>query len=702
MIFLLPFSWAMSRLSYGLKFLLIAVLFLIPLSALSASLFNQYKATVTFASQERQGIEFLLPLHQFMLKVQQHRGMTNGFLNGNKSAEQAIRQLQGDIVPVLNTLDEMDKKYAKQFGVASVWSGLRTQWEMLAEQFQYGTYKIEDNLAKHAKLIEDVQALMTRVSDSSNLTLDPELATYYIMDMVVVQIPTLTEMMDRLRTLGYGTLSRNTMAASERQTYAVDLERVDTAVKELEKSWVKAIGADPAVASIQKAYQDNMGATKMFGPLVRSEILLANPFKTDPNSFYEQSSAALKSNAAFYQAAASLLDGLLERRIAKVERERNLLTLLTVAVLLIIAAFFAGFYMSVRRAVRSLVGQSERMAGGDLTFRAARQSKDELGTVSEAFNRAADAFARLLRANRAMAERLGASSTDLESAASASMAASERIARAMIHMGDSTGLMAAVSERNAFAMNEMAVGIVRIAETASVVTESAGAAAGEAKSGGVSVSEAVKQMDSIRSHADATAEAVSELVSWAGQIGSFNEQIREIAKQTNLLALNANIEAARAGEHGKGFAVVAHEVMKLAAASRASAEGIASLLQGIREKVAEVDEAIGHGREETVKGIAAMNDVSRGFERILSAVDRVAAQIEEVSAATQQLSAGTEEVTASIQEADGQLKDASGKTREVSDETAGQLASMADVRSLSDALAGMVRELNEALGKFKV
>ena len=81
-----------------------------------------------------------------------------------------------------------------------------------------------------------------------------------------------------------------------------------------------------------------------------------------------------------------------------------------------------------------------------------------------------------------------------------------------------------------------------------------------------------------------SAQVVTKLGENSKEIGQIVETISGIAGQTNLLALNAAIEAARAGEQGKGFAVVAEEVRKLAEQSKAAAERIANLIEGIQKE----------------------------------------------------------------------------------------------------------------------
>ncbi len=61
--------------------------------------------------------------------------------------------------------------------------------------------------------------------------------------------------------------------------------------------------------------------------------------------------------------------------------------------------------------------------------------------------------------------------------------------------------------------------------------------------------------------------------------------ISEIALQTNILALNAGIEASRAGDYGRGFSVVADNVRTLSDQTKANAEDMNSIIEGISNNI---------------------------------------------------------------------------------------------------------------------
>lgn len=89
--------------------------------------------------------------------------------------------------------------------------------------------------------------------------------------------------------------------------------------------------------------------------------------------------------------------------------------------------------------------------------------------------------------------------------------------------------------------------------------------------------------------ASAAIEGLAETTRAIGDVASF---IESVASQTNLLSLNATIEAARAGSAGRGFAVVASEVKSLAAQTAAATDSIATRIDEVRRRTAEVVDAI--------------------------------------------------------------------------------------------------------------
>ena len=70
------------------------------------------------------------------------------------------------------------------------------------------------------------------------------------------------------------------------------------------------------------------------------------------------------------------------------------------------------------------------------------------------------------------------------------------------------------------------------------------------------------------------------------------QMITKISNTSKILGLNASIEASRSSEMGKGFGVVASEIRKMAEDSTKAVFEVSSMLNGIKEKIIEIDNEV--------------------------------------------------------------------------------------------------------------
>lgn len=173
-----------------------------------------------------------------------------------------------------------------------------------------------------------------------------------------------------------------------------------------------------------------------------------------------------------------------------------------------------------------------------------------------------------------------------------------------------------------------------------------------------------------KSAAEEVATTRSQMTALAGvadKIGGVVSMITDIAEQTNLLALNATIESARAGVAGKGFAVVASEVKELATQT-AQATG-------------QISEQINEMQTATNRAVASMEHISGVITEVEESSSAIAAAMEQQGAATQEIATNVQEA------ADG--------TRSVSESVAGVTQASQEAGQASGQVTSAATELFE-------
>lgn len=288
----------------------------------------------------------------------------------------------------------------------------------------------------------------------------------------------------------------------------------------------------------------------------------------------------------------------------------------------IIAAIGLSYLLihAITGSIRAVGEAIDRMAEGDLTVRLKLDSKDEVGQMAAALNRALEQMQQTMQAITENAQTLASASEELASVSSEMESnAGETSAQ--------SGVMSAAAEQVSKNVHTVATGTD---EMSASIKEIAKSAADAARVAG----------NAVRA-AETTNRTIAKLGESSTEIGQVIKVITSIAQQTNLLALNATIEAARAGEAGKGFAVVANEVKELAKATAKATEEIGQKIEAIQADTQGAVTAIG----EITAVIAQINEIQ---VTIAGAVEEQAATTNEIGRNVMEAAKGSSEIAQNI------------------------------------------------------
>jgi methyl-accepting chemotaxis protein len=259
------------------------------------------------------------------------------------------------------------------------------------------------------------------------------------------------------------------------------------------------------------------------------------------------------------------------------------------------------------------------VAAGDLTARVELKGGAEVRRLGDSFNAMVERLSDVL-------DRLRGEVT--ESAAKLSTAA-EQLASATF---EQTTAATATSA----SMEEVARSSAAIADTVDKVAIQAG--------------EAQTNLELAQTDLRASGDRTLALAGRVNEIEGILELINDIADQTNLLALNAAIEAARAGDAGRGFAVVADEVRRLAERSKAAAAQIAKLVEGAQAQSSETVMALEKGVKQMERGLAMMQAMTEVSGRVQLASQQQRSSTQEVVLAIEHIAEGSRSVAVTAQE----------------------------------------------------
>ena len=613
-------------LSVGKKFLLIAIVSLIPLAFSTSLWFVEIGKQVENLEREKRGLAFHSALFRVIDAVIKHRDLATQLRAGNGAGKSALDAAATEVQQALAAVEPLAKQWTAHSDAETVIRGIATGWDMVRRSVE--NRSAEETWTEHTELVTySILPLMADAARVAGLNVDSQPSSYYLVRIGIERLPVLIERLSEARGLAAAASKRKQPAANEAdqlRALAVlaqsDLDSIDADTKSLFK-----IDAN-LKAFLEAPLRDFDKKSNSFLRNLEAAITALKSGNISWDWIAEDKSveAALAAN----ERARTALSGQLDRRLRELANQRNLLIAVNLGVVGL-AAFFGFFLMrSIRVAITRALSVAVRVAGGDLTHAIEVRGDDETARLMQALKTMTQNLSRMVGEVRTGAESI---STDVHQLVEGNRDLSQR-----------TEAQASAIEETASSMEELTASVRQNMDSAKETEHIATLAGDASRRGYDAVNQVVVHMASIQ----AGTKKVGEIV---GLIDS-------IAFQTNILALNAAVEAARAGEQGRGFAVVAGEVRSLAKSCAESAREIRGLIKTSTEQVSEgatlVDEvaaAIGDINSRVLQVAQLMNQIVSASSEQSSGIEQVNQTISQMEKVTQQNAALVEQVLAATE-----------------------------------------------------
>jgi PAS domain S-box-containing protein len=370
------------KLKMGYKLGLAGLAFLLVTLIVSTNLVLVKNEAISLAEQEISGVTYLEPLRRILQHLPQHRGMTNAYLHGNAALKSSILQKRQQVDEDLRAIAAVDRDLGELLGTSAKLQAITGQWQSL--KGQAFDLKASESFARHTALLEEIIGLAAYVGDSSNLVLDPELETFYLMDLLVNRVPTLTEKMGQSRGLGAGIISAGRFADGQKERLSVLQAAAQVTSEGVGHALKRSFGANPAIeARIGAEAQAARQALDSFGAQVGT-LLQGRISGMKSNDYFEAGTQAIDNTFALYDAASPLLMELLQAREDRLFRESMLLILLVIAGVLMAVVIGVVVARNVLSALKQTIGYFEEISGGRYDGAIEIGRPDEIGDVMRA------------------------------------------------------------------------------------------------------------------------------------------------------------------------------------------------------------------------------------------------------------------------------------------------------------------------------
>ncbi|WP_341321723.1 methyl-accepting chemotaxis protein [Solibacillus sp. FSL H8-0523] len=389
----------------------------------------------------------------------------------------------------------------------------------------------------------------------------------------------------------------------------------------------------------------------------------------------------------------------------------QIVPLMTLIFVVIIALALVGIYMYVRRALaplNTLTTAAEKLALGDIAESKAVieqikfKTNNEITQFANNFNNSLGELSTTFKVLKERTEDLGDVVDQIEASTTRVNDSNNRMVENITLISQSGSSQQTSNGEVNVAMNEMVIGIQKLADTMNEIAEISSDMTVMVEDGTQNAKVVVKQIQGVEQSVENTSQQVREMGESFTSIKEIIGVITNIADQTNLLALNAAIEAARAGEAGKGFAVVADEVRKLAEMSRGSADEISTHIQSFSQITERVLVEMNNTTADVKEGTHAVDEIGQRLQQILQSVLDVNNRIQDDSAVVEQMSAGAEEILASTEDMSRLVNDTSNQAQHLAQASDEQTLVVDDLKDVVQQLDAHAKQVVSEMQKFNI
>lgn len=372
----------------GRKLWLIIFLLIIPIAALLALLISEKNIGIDFARKELHGSSYLRSLSKLMQYVPIQRRLMHFALAGAASeGGERIDSNRSLIDKAFDGLDATDGKLGYELGTTESMRALKRRWEAL--NAKHTDMPQHENDSGYAELISEIQALIVAVGNSSNLILDPDLDSFYVMDVALQKMPNAQKIMAQIEFIGCDIIAKGDIAREDRNQLTILSGLLGANMNDIQSDMALAFtnnSAGTLRARIDGKLQETVKAARLLQDTVERRMVVGQRVDVDGAEFLAITQGAISKSLELWTQSMDELDVLLKSRIEGFKHREFIAILGAAGIVFACILLSMSIIRGITRPIEKLMAAINAISEGNFKEKLPVKSGDEIGQLAVSFN----------------------------------------------------------------------------------------------------------------------------------------------------------------------------------------------------------------------------------------------------------------------------------------------------------------------------
>lgn len=359
-------------LGVGKKITIVALTFTLPIAVLCFLVLKNINEQISFGTFEKHGNAYQRPLEGLLSNIQEYQ-----ILSLHKADQAELGKLKESVTKEFDALESANKIHGTDLQFTAEGLGKRKRedatFEALKKGWETASAAQPINKEEFDKLIATIRTMITHAGDTSNLILDPDLDSYYLMDVTLLALPQTQQRIGDIINYAIANLNGGKLSNEQRVKFAVFA------------AMLKEADLDRTIGSTQTSLNEDANFYGLSATLQKNIPVELEKYTTETKKFIELVTSlsqegstvtlqdlisaglnARRASFGFWFVAVDELDQLINTRIESYENRKFMSFLLSGLALLVacgLSYFVANSIVSPLNRLVALLGPGATLLG---------------------------------------------------------------------------------------------------------------------------------------------------------------------------------------------------------------------------------------------------------------------------------------------------------------------------------------------------